>query len=64
MVKGPSWEINCNLQLDECTVWAAAKYESSTLCLVHSTKCKPGLTHVGNIQLQLLRGISGYVAGP
>ena len=20
MVKGPSWEINCNLQLDECTV--------------------------------------------
>ena len=64
MVKGPSWEINCNLQLDECTVWAAAKYESSTLCLVHSTRCGPGPTHVGNIPLQLLLCISGQVAGP
>ena len=64
MVKGPSWEINCNLQLDECTVWAAAKYESSTLSLVHSRRCKPGMTHVGNNPLQLLRCISGWVACP
>ena len=64
MVKGPSCKINCNLQLDECTVWAAAKYESSTLCLVHSTRCGPGPTHVGNIPLQLLLCISGQVAGP
>ena len=64
MVKGPSWEINCNLQLDECTVWAAAKYESSTLCLVHSRRCKSGMRHVGNNPLQLLRRISRRVAGP
>ena len=64
MVKGPSWEINCNLQLDECTVWAAAKYESSTLCLVHSTRCRPRLMHVGDFTLQLPRCISGQVAGP
>ena len=64
MVKGPSCEINCNLQLDECTVWAAAKYESSTLCLVHSRRCKPGMRHVGNNPLQLLRRISCRVADP
>ena len=64
MVNGPSWEINCNLQLDECTVWAAAKYESSTLCLVHSRRCKPGMRHVGNNPLQLLRRISCRVADP
>ena len=40
------------------------KYESSTLCLVHLTRCRPGLTHVGNILLQLLRCISGKVADP
>ena len=64
MVKGRSCEINWNLQLDECTVWAGAKYERSTLCLVHSTRCRPGLTHLGNIPLQLVRWISGQVAGP
>ena len=64
MVKGPSCEINCNLQLDECTVWAAAKHENSTLCLIHSTRCRPGLTHAGKIPLQLLECISGQVAGP
>ena len=30
MVKEPSCENNWNLQLEECTVWADAKYESST----------------------------------
>ena len=64
MVKGPSCEINCNLQLDECTVWAAAKYESYTLCLVHSTRSRPGLTHVRNIPFELLWCISRQVAGP
>ena len=64
MVKGPSCEINYILQLEECTWVAAAKYERPTLCLVYSTRCRPGLTHVGNIPLQLLRCISGQVAGP
>ena len=64
MVKGPSCEINCNLELEECTVWAASKYESSTLCLVHSMRCRPGLTHVPNILLELLRCISCQLAGP
>ena len=35
MIKRPSFEIHCNLQLDECTVWVAAKYESSTSFLAH-----------------------------
>ena len=43
MVKGPSCQINYNLQIDECTVWAAANYESSTLCLVHSRDVGQGL---------------------
>ena len=64
MAKGRSCEINCNLQLDACAVSAAAKYESSILRLIHSTRCRPGLTHVGNIPLQLLRCISGQVTGP
>ena len=45
-------------------MWAAAKYESFTLCLVHSRRCRPGRTHVGKIPLQLLRCTSGNVAGP
>ena len=64
MVKGPSCEIKFNLQLDECIMWAAAKYESFTLCVVHLTNCRPGLTHVGIIPLQLLRCTSGQVTGP
>ena len=64
MGNGPSWEINCNLQLDDCPVWAASKYESSKMCLVYSTRCRPGLIQLGNIPLQLLRCISGQVAGP
>ena len=63
MAKGRSCEINCNLQLDACAVSAAAKYESSILRLIHSTRCRPGLTHVGNIPLQLLWCISGQEAG-
>ena len=64
MIKGPSFEINCNLQLDECTVWVAAKYKSSTSFLANLTRSRPGLTHVGNIPLELLRYTSGQVAGP
>ena len=64
MAKGQSCEINCNLQLDACTVSAAAKYESSILRLIHLTRCRPGLTHVGNIPLQLVWCIYGQVAGP
>ena len=63
MGKGPSWKINCNLQLDDCPVWAAPKYESSKLCLVYSTRCRPGLIQLGNSPLQLLWCISGQVAG-
>ena len=64
MIKGRSFEIHCILQLDECTVWVAAKYESSTSFLVHLTRSRPGLTHVGNIPLELLWYTSGQVAGP
>ena len=49
MVRGPICEIICNLQLNKCTVWAAAKYESSTLCLVHSARYSPVLMHAGKI---------------
>ena len=52
------------MQLDECTVWAAAKCKSFTLSLVYSVRCWPDLTHVGNIPLQLLGCISDQVAGP
>ena len=45
MVKGPSCEVNCNLQLDQCTVWEAVKWKSSTLCLVYSTRY-PRLTQL------------------
>ena len=34
------------------------------LCLLHSTRCRLGLTHVANIPLQLLQCISGQVARP
>ena len=35
MVKGQSCKIKFNLQLDEHTMWAAGKDESSTFCVVH-----------------------------
>ena len=37
---------------------------NSTLCLVYSTRCRPGLTHVADILLQLSQCTSGQVAGP
>ena len=49
---------------DHCNVTAAGKYEGSTLRLVHSTRCRPGLTHVRNIPFELLWCISCQVAGP
>ena len=50
-----SCEDNCNLEPDECTVAAARKYEGSTRHLVHWTRRRLGLTHVGNTPSQLLR---------
>ena len=34
------------------------------MCLVHSTRCRPGLTHAGNITFQLLQCPSGQESGP
>ena len=34
------------------------------MCLVPSVRCRPGLTHAGNISLQLLRCTSDQGAGP
>ena len=41
--KGPRYEVNCNLQQDEFIVWANMILERTTLCLVHSTRCRQGL---------------------
>ena len=59
-----SCKIKCNLQLDEWVVSEATKFEGSTLYVIHSTRCRPGLTHVGNIPLQLLQCTSGQMVGP
>ena len=64
VVKETSCEANCNLQPDECIVWAATKYERSTMCLVLSVGISPGLAYAGNILLQLLQCTSGQGAGP
>ena len=55
VVKTTSCEVNCNLEPDEYTVSAGTKYERSTMCLVHFTRCNPELAHGGSILLQLLR---------
>ena len=64
MLKRLSYDVNWNLKLDECTVWAAAKFGRFTLCLVHSKRCRPGFTHAVNIFFQMLRCTSSKVAGP
>ena len=63
-VKGLSSQLSYNLQQNDSTVLAATKLKRSTLCLVHSRSCRPGLTHAGNNPLQLQRCISGQVPGP
>ena len=44
-------------------LYAATIWEQSMLCLVHSTRCRPGLTQT-DIPLQQLRCTSGQGAGP
>ena len=61
--KETNFEVNCNLQPDECTVRAVTKYERSTMCLVHSSRCRLELTHGENVPLQLLRCTSGQADG-
>ena len=62
--KRPTCEVTCNLQPNECTVWAAANFESYTMCLVHLKRCGRGLTYEGKSPLQLQGSISGQRAGP
>ena len=64
MLKRLSYHVNWNLKLNECTVWAVAKFGRFTLWLVHSKRCRPGFTHAVNIFFQLLRCTSSKVAGP
>ena len=63
MFKWPTCEVTCNLQPNGCTVWAAANFESYTMCLVHLTRCGRGLTYEGKSPLQLQGSISGQRAG-
>ena len=44
-------------------LYVATIWEQSMLCLVHSTRCRPGLTQT-DIPLQQLRCTSGQGAGP
>ena len=44
-------------------LYAATIWEQSILCLVHSTRCRPGLTQT-NIPLEQLRCTSGQGPGP
>ena len=44
-------------------LYAATIWEQSILCLVHSTRCRPGLTQT-DIPMQQLRCTSGQGAGP
>ena len=44
-------------------LYAATIWEQSMLCLVHSTRCRPGLTQT-DIPLQQLQCTSGGGAGP
>ena len=44
-------------------LYAATIWEQSILCLVHLTRCRPGLTQT-DIPLQQLRCTSGQGAGP
>ena len=39
--KKTNCKANCNLEPDEYTMQAATKHERSTMCLVHSTRCRP-----------------------
>ena len=48
---------------DWCALYAATIWEQSMLCLVYSTRCKPGLTQT-DIPLQHLWCTSGQGAGP